>query len=115
MPWNDQIFRDAVDRAVAAIGKSRSAVLKEAGLSTETFNHPPEFGRRTDVFERLMPVCGWSAVDVLNIIAKAFGWSVAISADLPPSASAGEVRVLLRNVEIRVVTQDPAKGQSESG
>ena len=113
MPWNDQSFRDAVERAVATCGKSRSAALKEAGLSTETFNHPPEFGRRTDVFERLMPVLGWSPADVLRIIAEGFGWEVAVGER--GLDDGGEVRVFLRNVEIRVVTLGhPAKGRSES-
>lgn len=97
MPWNDQIFRDAVAGAAQARGKSRTTALKEAGISTETFAHPPDFGRRIDIFERLMPVLGWSPADVLRLICRCFDWP---EPGRPPSVdNSGTI------IEIRIVTR----------
>ena|SRR5215469_18957096 len=101
MPWNDEVFRLAVEAGAESVGKSRSAVLKEAGISDATFAHPPENARRLDIFERLMPVLGWKPADVLRIISDACGF--------PRQASGagvqnrcGEVHIILRNVDVRV-------------
>lgn len=108
MPWNDEIFRDAIDKAASRRGKTTTAALKEAGLSTGTMTHPPENGRRLDIFERLMPVLDWSPRDVLELIARAFDWDVHI-----PAHKGGEVHIILRNVEVLVTaTSGPAGGET---
>lgn len=90
------------------MGKSRTAALKEAGLSGDTFTHPPENGRRVDVFERLMPVLGWEPRTVLDLIARCFEWPINTELLLPSA-----VHIELRNVDVRIVSS--SLGFSEAG
>jgi hypothetical protein len=103
MPWNDELFRAAIDKAARRQGKTISGALKEAGLSSGTITHPPENGRRIDIFERLMPVLEWSPDYVLRLIAECMGWENASALSTP-----GEVHIVLRNVDIRVTTSGSA-------
>lgn len=102
MPWNDEILREAVAKAVSARGEKLTPFLRGVGISPDSFTKPPENGRRIDIFERLMPHLGWEPQDVLCIISRCFGWPIP-GEDKPPS-DVGRIDVVLRNVEIRVAT-----------
>lgn len=74
VPWNDEIFRRVVDDAARRVGKSRTQVLVEAGISKSTLAQIPRHGRGVELIERLMPALEWGPADALSAISQSFGW-----------------------------------------
>lgn len=74
MPWNDEIFRRIVDDAARRVGKSRTQVLVESGISKSTLAQIPRHGRGVELIERLMPALEWGPADALSAISQSFGW-----------------------------------------
>lgn len=75
MAWDDQVFKDAIERAAAAVGKSRTAVLLEAGIGKAWLSKAPAWGRQINMLDKLMGPLGWTPDDVTRVIWAAFGWS----------------------------------------
>jgi hypothetical protein len=69
MPWDDDAFRQRVTARAAFLGKTVSAVLREAGLSPSYLKSTRPRGRRLDTLAAVAHALEWTIDEVAGLAA----------------------------------------------
>jgi hypothetical protein len=66
MPWSDTEFKTRVAERCKVLGKTMRQILEDAGISHDTLDKVPAWGRRIDTLEKLGGALGWSLAEIMG-------------------------------------------------